>query len=115
MNRQVTKTNNNYINKRRNYYVCTFLKFNTDPGRRSEVEALADRAFEIAKQQRGLVSIYFVISPDEGEYGSFSLWESMDEAEAGGDAIRSQTGATPQELAAAPPTIDVYEIYKPGA
>ena len=91
------------------------LKFNTDPSRRSEVEAVADRAFEIAKQQQGFICIHFIISSDETEYGSFSLWESMDNAEAGGDAIRSQTGATPQELAAAPPTIDVYEIYKPGA
>ncbi len=92
-----------------------FLKFNTDPSRRSEVEAVADRAFEIAKKQQGFISIHFVISSNESEYGSFSLWESMDEAEAGGDAIRSQIGATLQELATAPPTIDVYEVYKPGA
>lgn len=92
-----------------------FLKFNTDPGRRSEVEAVADRAFEIAKQQQGFISIHFVISSDENEYGSFSLWESKDDAETGGGAIRSQIGATLQELATAAPTIDVYEIYKPGA
>lgn len=92
-----------------------FLKFNTDPSRRSEVEAVADRAFEIAKQQQGFISIHFVISSDENEYGSFSLWESKDDAETGGGAIRSQIGATLQELATAAPTIDVYEIYKPGA
>jgi len=92
-----------------------FLKFNTDPSRRSEVEAVADRAFEIAKQQQGFISIHFVISSDESEYGSFSLWESKDDAETGGDAIRSQIGVSLQELAAAPPTIDVYEVYKPGA
>jgi len=92
-----------------------FLKFNTDPSRRSEVEAVADRAFEIAKQQQGFISIHFVISSDESEYGSFSLWESKDDAETGGGAIRSQIGATLPELATAPPTIDIYEIYKPGA
>ena len=92
-----------------------FLKFNTDPSRRSEVEAVADRAFEIAKQQQGFISIHFVISSDESEYGSFSLWESKDDAETGGGAIRSQIGATQQDLAKAPPTLDVYEVYKPGA
>ena len=30
-----------------------FLKFNTDPSKRSEVEAIADKAFAIAKQQQG--------------------------------------------------------------
>ena len=91
-----------------------FLKFNADPSRRSEVEAVADRAFEIAKQQQGFISIHFVISSDESEYGSFSLWESKDDAETGGGAIRSQTEATRQDLATAPPTLDVYEVYKPG-
>jgi heme-degrading monooxygenase HmoA len=91
-----------------------FLKFNADPSRRSEVEALADEAFAIAKKQQGFISIHIVVSSDESEYGSFSLWESENDAEAGGSAIRSETGATLQELASAPPTIDVYEVYKPG-
>ena len=91
------------------------LKFNTDPSRRSEVEAVADRAFAIAKQQQGFISIHFIISPDESEYGSFSLWESMDDAETGGGAIRAQLEETLQDLATAAPTVDVYEIYKPSA
>jgi len=91
-----------------------FLKFNTDPSRRSEVEAVADRAFAIAKQQQGFISIHFVISSDESEYGSFSLWESKDDAETGGSAIRSEVAETLQGIATAPPTIDVYEVYKPG-
>ena len=89
------------------------LKFNTDPSRRSEVEAVADRAFTIARQQQGFISIHFIISTDESEYGSFSLWESIDDAEKGGGAIRSQLEATLQDLATAPPTLDVYEVYKP--
>ncbi len=91
-----------------------FLKFNTDPSRRSEVEALANRVFALAKAQRGFISIHFVISSNESEYGSFSLWESENDAETGGSAIRSEIGATLQELATAPPTIDIYEVYKPG-
>ena len=90
-----------------------YLKFNADPSKRPEVEALANRAFAIAKQQQGFISIHFVISSDESEYGSFSLWESKNEAEAGGAAIRSETTTTLSELASTPPTIDVYEVYKP--
>ena len=55
----------------------------------------------IAKQQQGFISIHFIISPDESEYGSFSLWESQDHAETGGGAIRSQLAETLQDLAAA--------------
>ena len=90
------------------------LKFNTDPNRRPEVEALANNVFAIAKEQKGFISIHFIISSDESEYGSFSLWESEDDAEAGGSTIRSEIGGTLQDLATAPPTIDVYEVYKPG-
>lgn len=90
-----------------------YLKFNADPNKRPEVEALADRAFAIAKQQQGFISIHFVISTDESEYGSFSLWESQNDAEAGGAAIRSETATTLSELASTSPTIDVYEVYKP--
>ena len=90
-----------------------YLKFSADPGKRSEVEALADRAFTIAKQQQGFISIHFLISPDESEYGSFSLWESENDAEAGGTAIRSGTATILEELASTHPTIDVYEVYKP--
>lgn len=90
------------------------LKFNTDPNRRSEVEALADQVFTIAKEQKGFISIHFIISSDESEYGSFSLWESENDAETGGNAIRSQIAEKLHGIATAPPTIDVYEIYKPG-
>jgi len=91
-----------------------FLKFNADPSKRSEVEALADSAFAIAKKQQGFISIHFVISSDESEFGSFSLWESEDDAEVGGSAVRSGTATNLQGIASAPPTIDVYEVYKPG-
>ena len=91
-----------------------FLKLNADPSKRSEVEALADRAYAIAKQQQGFISIHFIISSDESEYGSFSLWESKNDAEAGGTAIRSETATTLEELVSTPPMIDVYEVYKPG-
>lgn len=91
-----------------------YLKFKANPSKRPEVEALADHAFAIAKQQHGFISIHFVISQDESEYGSFSLWESKNDAEAGGTAIRSKTAVTLEELASTPPTIDIFEVYKPG-
>jgi heme-degrading monooxygenase HmoA len=90
------------------------LKFNTDPNRRSEVEALADKVFALAKEQKGFISIHFIISSDESEYGSLSLWDSENDADTGGSVIRSETAEILQGIATAPPTIDIYEVYKPG-
>ena len=91
-----------------------FLRFNTSPGNRSKVEAIADKAFSIARGLPGFISIHFTISDDEGTYGSFSLWESKEQADAGGAEIRSQVSAELEQVATAPPSVDTYEIYKPG-
>lgn len=90
------------------------IQFSSDPGKRSEVEAIADKAFAIAKQQQGFISIHFIISADESTYGSFSLWESKNDADTGGESIREQVSAALKEVATAPPLVDMYEIYKPG-
>jgi len=90
------------------------LQFSSNPDKRPDVEAVADKAFAIAKQQQGFISIHFIISTDENTYGSFSLWESENDADAGGAAIREQVNSALQEIATAPPSIDTYEIYKPG-
>ena len=91
-----------------------FFKFQAAPSRRPEVEALADQVFEFAKSQQGFISIHFVITEGETEFGSFSLWESKDDAVAAGESIRSKIGGTLQNLASAPPEVEVYEVYKPG-
>lgn len=91
-----------------------FLTFKAGSDRRPEVEALADQVFELAKSQQGFISIHFVISQDENEFGSFSLWESKDNAMAAGESIRSEVGEALQNLASETPEIEVYEVYKPG-
>ena len=91
-----------------------FLTFKAGPDRRPEVEALADQVFEFVKSQQGFISIHFVIAEDENEFGSFSLWESRDDAVAAGESIRSEIGAALENLASEAPKIEVYEVYKPG-
>ena len=91
------------------------LTFKTRSGVRSEVEALADQAFAFMKPLQGFISVHFLISEDENEYGSFSLWESREEAESGGEAIRSKTREALENLAIEPPTLQVFEVYKPAS
>ncbi len=75
---------------------------------------MADRVFGLVKSQQGFISIHFVIAEDENEFGSFSLWESRDDAVAAGESIRSEIGGALENLASEPPKIEIYEVYKPG-
>jgi heme-degrading monooxygenase HmoA len=88
--------------------------FKASPDRRPEVEALADQVFKFMKSQQGFISIHFIITEDENEFGSFSLWESRDDAIAVGEAVRSEVGGIIQNLVSEAPKILVYEVYKPG-
>ena len=80
---------------------------------RSEVEALADQAFAFMKTLQGFVSVHFMASEDETVYGTFSLWETKQDAEAGGEAIRAKTKPVLETLVVEPPTVQVFEVYKP--
>lgn len=91
-----------------------FFTFKAGPDRRPEVEVLANKVFEFVKSQQGFISIHFVINEGQNEFGSFSLWESKDDAVTAGESIRSEIGGTLQNLVSEGPRIEVYEVYKPG-
>ena len=90
-----------------------YLAFKASPGSRSEVEALADQVFGFMKSLQGFVSAHFLVSEDENEYGSFSLWGSRQDAESAGESVRSKTREALEKLAVEPPTQRVFEVYKP--
>ena len=89
------------------------FSFKVSPNQRSEVEAIADRAFSLMKSQKGFVSVHFIVSGDEGAYGSFSLWELKTDAEAVGEPIRLELGEALAKLAIEPPKLEIFEVYKP--
>jgi len=90
------------------------ITFKADSGQRREVEVLADQVFGFMKSLQGFISVHFIISEDENEYGSFSLWESRDHAGDAGEAIRSEISGKIQNLSLQPPKVEIYEVYKPG-
>ncbi len=87
--------------------------FKAKSGMRPEVEALADQAFGLMKSLDGFISVHFLISEDETEFGSFSLWESKNDAEAAAKSIRSKTSGSLNDLAVELPAPRLYEVYKP--
>ena len=67
------------------------------------------------KSLQGFISVHFLVSEDETRYSSFSLWEPKSDAEAAGAVISEKTAGPLHELAAEPPELQLYEIYKPKA
>ena len=89
-----------------------YFTFKSRSGVRSEVEALADKVSAFMKSQQGFVSVHFLVSEDETEYGSFSLWESKQDAESGGASVRSEMREILDKLVVEPPTQEVFEVYE---
>ncbi len=65
--------------------------FSVGSGQRAEFERLADRFAPIFRAQRGFKRVTFVeADAAAGEYGSFSLWDIREDAEAADTALMPQ-------------------------
>ena len=90
-----------------------YLSLGSSPDNRAAAEQIADKVYSHIKGLDGFVSVHFIISEDQTEYGSFSLWESKEQAEAGGATIQALVKEDLQAIASGPPVIKLYEVYKP--
>jgi heme-degrading monooxygenase HmoA len=93
--------------------------FSVGSGKRSEVEKLADRFTPIFKAQRGFKSVtFFEADAAAGEYGSFSLWETREDAEAADAALLPQlqqaVGGAGLQMRGTP-IRRIGEVYEPKA
>jgi len=84
------------------------------PAERAGMEALADKAGSRYESLKGFKGVTFFIDEQEGVYGSLTLWESREDAEAAAAVV----GPTLREgLAGMPvrgePQIRTVEIYEP--
>jgi heme-degrading monooxygenase HmoA len=65
--------------------------FSVGSGQRAEFERLADRFAPIFRAQKGFKSVtFFEADATTGEYGSFSLWDTREDAEAADTALMPQ-------------------------
>ncbi len=85
------------------------------PGMRTTAEKLADQFVPAIKAQKGFQKITFFGDEVEGDYGSFSLWESKEDAEAQAEAVRPQIEQALSGIAKVPPTRRFFEVYEPKA
>jgi heme-degrading monooxygenase HmoA len=82
---------------------------------RGQVEKLADQFAPIFRRQQGFRSVTFILDQERGEYGSFSLWDSQQDAEAASEGMlqelqqaMSQAGLQPQ----GPLSPRLFEVYE---
>jgi heme-degrading monooxygenase HmoA len=65
--------------------------FSVGSGQRAEFERLADRFAPIFRAQKGFKRVtFFEADAAAGEYGSFSLWDTREDAEAADAALMPQ-------------------------
>jgi len=88
---------------------------NAGPGERPKMEAAADHAGPQYRQLQGFKGVTFFADEGEGLYGSLTLWETREDAEAAAAKVgprlqESLAGVTLRDQ----PEIRTVEIYEPG-
>jgi len=91
------------------------LTIEMGPGMWDEGVAVAERWFAGVATLPGFVDVTFFGDEDTGHYGSFSLWETREQAEAAGEYRPEAVAEALARLAVKPPVVRVFRIYEPKA
>ena len=82
------------------------------PGTLDEGHQSARVASTAYKALKGFKSMVFIGDDEANEFGSFSLWETKEDAEAASEGLRPRMMEEVGELFRAPPTTRVFEVHK---
>ena len=80
---------------------------------RSTAEKIADQGLSTVKTLKGFRGVTFFGDVTVGEYGSLSVWESKEDAEAAAAVMGPKVEGAVKGIATAPPTRRIYELYEP--
>ena len=83
------------------------------PGMRSTAEEMADQFAVAFKEFKGFKSVIFLGDETAGEYGSLTIWETKEDAEAASTVMRPKLEQAVSGIAKAPPTRQFFEVYEP--
>jgi heme-degrading monooxygenase HmoA len=86
-----------------------FSVISAGPGMRPMMETLADQLAARVKTMRGFRGVTFLMDEVAGDYGSFSLWESREDAEAASAAINPRVA----EIFKGMLTPWIFDVYEP--
>jgi heme-degrading monooxygenase HmoA len=80
------------------------------PGMRHRMEELADRLAGRFEALPGFRAVTFLMDEAAGDYGSFSLWDTRESAEAASAAVSPRVA----EIFKGMLTPWIFEVYEPG-
>ena len=89
------------------------VMFNLGPDSRSTAEAIADQSFPAYKTQKVFKGVTFLGDQEKGNYGSLSLWETKEDAEAWIESAGPQFQKAIAGIVKSPPERHLFEIYEP--
>ena len=86
-----------------------FSVISVGPEMRPRMEELADRLATRFSSLKGFRGVTFVMDDASGDYGSFSLWETREDAEAASAAVSPQVARIFKGML----TPWIFEVYEP--
>lgn len=93
-------------------YARSFV-FKSTSEHRGAIELMADGIYGFTKTLKGFVSATYTVSDDDTEYGSFTVWQTKEDAEAAGDLIREQVLPKLEGIVTGPPVTKGMQVYEP--
>ena len=91
---------------------ATLLTLTLGPGMRSAGEKLADQFAPALRTLKGFKGVTFFGDETTGEYGSLTLWETKEDAEAAAAVTGPKLEQAVSGIAKAPPTRRFFEVYE---
>lgn len=86
------------------------VMFTLDPGSLPATTKLANAHEPIMRRLDGFRSVTWLHHDDAGEYGSYSLWDTKEHAEAVSGVTELQLDNASKAAIKGPPTVRVFEI-----
>jgi heme-degrading monooxygenase HmoA len=87
--------------------------FEVGPGKHSTIEDLVEEFDALYRSQKGFRHVFIIGDETSGEYGSFSVWESKEDAEAANAVIAPRLQEALRSLLQGPPERWGFEVLEP--
>ena len=87
--------------------------FEVGPEKRSTIEGLVDEFDDLYRAQKGFRHVFIIGDEASGEYCSFSVWESKEDAEAANVVIAPWLQQALTSLLQGPPERWGFEVLEP--
>ncbi len=92
---------------------ASLTTYKTAPGKRAEMEGLANKIYPVMKGMKGFRSVVYFGDSDNNEYGGFYIWETKEDLDAAYDLIKPKLQEMLGPLVIEPPVRKVYEVFEP--